>query len=119
MKVKNIIWISQEILEAEIIVSDLTFDLICFSHPCNFKEGQEVQNIHVFDAENIMKSTQKEYIIKKLKAPLQYELTGKLIDRSKGIVQIGGLTLQLDNPVPKDIPSGEFISFRCARLDLS
>lgn len=119
MIIKKIEWISEEIKEAEIIVSDGTFELLCFSHPCSFVEGQIIDKyISTLDANNIVRVDEHTLVVEKAEEYFAYNITGKVIDIKNGIVQVGSMYLIVDGYMPGDIVNGEFISFRCMRLDL-
>ena len=119
MIIKKIEWISEEIKEAEIIISDGAFELLCFSHPCPFVEGQIINDyIDTLCAKNIVRVDEHIFVVEKAEDYFAYDITGKVIDCKNGIVQVGPMYLVVDGYMPGDIVNGEFISFRCMRLDL-
>lgn len=120
MRINKINWISEEALEAEVIVTDGTFKVICFAQPLTYQEGSELSEpICCFDTTNIVRSDDNKYKVEKLAGYFSYYLTGRLIDRINGIVRVGGLLFELEGKMlPGDIKEGEFISFCCERLDL-
>lgn len=116
--IKKIIWFGEQ--EADVLITDGTFELICFSHPCRLKEEQTIDAcIGALNSKNIMRSFDNSYYIKKLSGPYNYQLTGKLLNKSKGIIIIGNICIETGGYIPNDIEEGEFISFECNRLDIS
>ncbi len=104
--------------EADIIVSDGQYDLRCY---CSFLATNMVAlpvvNITSFLARNIMRALDDKFQILKLKHYYSYHLQGKIIDTQMPIVCIGNIKIILDEPLPKDIECGEYISFDVERLD--
>ena len=47
-----------------------------------------------------------------------YRLYAKVLDVRHRCVQLGDIDIELDCPIPKDIPANSYISFDVARLDL-
>ena len=47
-----------------------------------------------------------------------YRLFAKVLDVQRRCVQLGDIEIELDCPIPKDIPVNSYISFDVARLDL-
>lgn len=120
MKIKKVNWISQEALEAEVIVTDGEFEIICFAQPLNYLEESElIEPIYCLNVSNLVRSEKAEYSIEKLDAPFAYRVIGKLIDKNYEKVKLGELLLELDNNLlPGDINEGDFLSFCCQRLDI-
>lgn len=120
MIIKSINWINKNAQEAEVIVTDNSFELMCFSHPFTKCLNQELQApIYCFDANNIVLAFEKKpYAVKKSDA-YDYFIRGKLANKDKKIVLLGSIELYLDNSyIPKDIDEGEYIEFDVSRLDL-
>ena len=120
MKIKKINWISQEALEAEVVVTDGELEIMCFAQPLNYLEENElIEPIYCFNVSNLVKTEKSEYSIEKLDDNFAYRLIGKLIDKHDEKVKLGELLLELDNNLlPGDINEGDFISFCCQRLDI-
>ncbi|MBY0185056.1 hypothetical protein ACIGEH_02720 [Bacillus altitudinis] len=120
MKVKRVNWISQEALEAEVVVTDGEFDISCFAQP--FKqlgEDEFIETIFCLNVQNIVKVDQRDYHIEKSVGHFSYCLVGECIDKHDGKVQLGNLLFELDNRlIAGDIIDGDFISFCCERLDI-
>lgn len=120
LKIKKINWISQEALEAEVVVTDGELEIMCFAQPLNYLEESElIEPIYCLNVSNLVKVEKSEYSIEKLDDYFAYRLIGKLIDKQYEKVKLGELLLELDNNVlPGDINEGDFISFCCQRLDI-
>lgn len=120
MKITKIEWLSQEALEAEVAVTDGTFEVICFAHPLHYQVGSElIEPIYCYDTTNVVKSVDNEYNIEKLAEYFAYHITGKLVDKQNGLVMVGQVLLEVDsNMLPGDIREEDFISFSCKRLDV-
>lgn len=119
MIVKQINWLSRASLEAEVIISDGKIDLLCFAHPMNYQEGQSlIEPLIVLDVSGVVKSN--DYTPpQKQSDTFEYYLTGKIIDKENGIIEIGNIQIEINSSsIPQDINQGEFISFQCSRLDL-
>lgn len=120
MKIIKIEWLSRESLEAEVVVTDGTFEVTCFAQPLNYQVGSElIEPIYCYNVTNIVKSDNNEYNIEKLAEYFAYNFTGKIVDKKNELVMVGELLLELDNNMlPGDIREGDFISFSCQRLDV-
>ena len=121
MKIKNISWISQEALEAEVIVTDGEFEINCFAQPLNYQLDSELNNpILCYNVTTVLKPDKEVYSIEKLDDEyFAYNLSGKLIDKKLEKIMVGKLLLELESiELPGDINDGDFISFRCQRLDI-
>lgn len=120
MKIKNISWLSQDALEAEVIVTDGEYEINCFAQPFYYQIGIELKfPLLCYNVTNVLKLDKEVFSIEKLSEYFAYHLSGKLVDKKLETVKVGELLLELDNIViPGDIKEGDFISFRCQRLDI-
>ncbi|MDR1697346.1 MAG: hypothetical protein LBR37_00275 [Erysipelotrichaceae bacterium] len=104
--------------EADVIVSDGQYELICYCHPLeNTKLGTIVTEISTLFADDIMRTEDNEYFIRKETDYYSYYLHGKVLKTQTPLIAIGEITIKLDKPLAKDIKQGEFIEFRVARLN--
>jgi hypothetical protein len=104
--------------EADIIVSDGIYELLCYCHPLESLDiGAQVVSISSLFAEDIMRVQSEEYRIQKSEGYYAYHLTGKIEDTKTPVVKIGDLKIILDHPLAKDIRQGEFVEFEVQRLD--
>ena len=119
--IEKINWISKEAGEAEVLLSDGSFKILCFAHPFQKTELEEVTSpLNTLFAENIVRAGKTEYAIEKNpNEPFSYFLTGELIDRENQIIKIGEFHIELDTALPQGINIGEYISLSCDRIDLT
>ncbi|WP_226528736.1 hypothetical protein [Metabacillus niabensis] len=120
MKITKIEWLSGEILEAEVEVTDGEHFVKCFAHPLQKDEGSELKDpIYCYDVTQIIKAEENKYEVVKLGNNFNYLLTGQLIDKNNEIVKLGEFLFELDSSlIPGDINEGDYISFNCERLDI-
>lgn len=105
--------------EADLIVSDGTYELLCY---CGLfqNESEMMPNLKIIESflcENIIRVENKEYLIIKQKEYYSYHLQGKVLDADNHIVCIRNIIIKLDAPIPRDIRNQEFIGFDVVRLD--
>lgn len=105
--------------EADLIVSDQTYQLICYcsDYQKEFKTIPNIKEIESFMCENIMKTYTDEYLIIKKKDYYSYHLQGKVLDVDKKIICIGNIIIKLDAQIPFDINAQDFVEFDVTRLD--
>ncbi|KRQ88047.1 hypothetical protein ABG79_00214 [Caloramator mitchellensis] len=120
VKISKVKWLSESALEAEVTVSDGTYDLKCFSQPFKKEQGRILNEpIYCFNNKNVVKSLENKYVVEKLSESFAYKLTGKFTNKHDCLVQLGEIIIQLEQGViPNDIEVGEYINFYCQRLDL-
>ncbi|MBF0780538.1 MULTISPECIES: hypothetical protein [unclassified Granulicatella] len=118
IKIINIEWIDKDNEEAEVTLSDGEHQLVCFAHPFNLKEGESIKNsIFILGYEEIFKSYENKYQIKYLGNLKQY-INGKVIDRKRGLVQVGEFMLGGVYVIPGDLVDGDYIEFLVYRCDI-
>ncbi len=119
MKIKNIKWICIDSAEADVVITDGEYDIICFSHPCNYSVGMIVnEELSTLNAKNVMRHDRKEYIVNQSLNGNSNYFVGQLINKSDKIVSIGDFQIEIDSYIPNDINDGEYIQFSCSRVDL-
>jgi hypothetical protein len=120
VKVSNIIWLSKEILEAEVTISDGKFDLVCFAHPFLMQEGEQfIEIIDAFEVGNVIKLDYPSLKAERMNNSFSYQIEGQLVDKDKGLVKLGEILIGIDDRfIPNDIETGDYISFVCDRLDI-
>jgi hypothetical protein len=120
VKIKEIIHCGGESCEeADVVITDGQFDLLCFCYPCKYEKGQIFNEyIRTLDADNIIRAENQNFEVNKLSDHFSYQLSGKLIDKTKGIIAIGKINIEVGGYIPPDINEGEFISFSTYRLDV-
>lgn len=118
MYITDILYFSKEDSEAEVSISDGRYTVNCYAYPCDMVlVNQRVNTIYGFECANITRLNETKYAIKKLSQHYAYQLVAQVMDNESGIVRIGDLFINLDNPIPKDIMNGEYIAFSVVRLD--
>lgn len=120
MFIKSVNWIDKDAQEAEVIVSDGEIDILCFSQPFKKYIGDSLLDpIYCFDTTDIMITDEHNSFTIRDGNTFRYSLCGKLIDKNKKKVILGGLTLCLEDAyLPGDILQKSFIKFSVSRLDL-
>ena len=120
MYIKELLNYDEEAHEADIVISDGQFDLLCYAHPFISGEYKELKApLSAFMSENIMRTSENEYRIERLQDNYYaHRFHGKIIDLQKRLVTIGNIVIKLENTIPKDINEGEFIEFSAMRIDL-
>ena len=121
MFIKSIYSFDEDSGEADLIVSDGSYDVICF---CSIFHNElqimpKIKEIETFMCDGIMRINDENYLIDKKIDYYSYHLQGKVLDVDKCIVSVGNIILKLDKPIPKDIKNYEFIEFDVLRLDCS
>lgn len=119
MFVKKIYSFYEDSGEADLIVSDGTYDIICF---CSLFQNElqiipKIKEIETFMCDGIMRVDAENYLIDKKTDYYSYHLQGKVLDVDRHIVSVGNIIIKLDKPIPKDIKNYEFIEFDVLRLD--
>lgn len=115
--VENISWLSKEAREAEVRIRGSGATALVFSHPCSLNEGQKISvPLHAFNASEIQISESQEERVENLKG-LSHFVQGKLIDLNTPIVSAKGFLIQIDDYLPGGIKRGDFVCFKCGRID--
>ena len=120
MFIKDIKWIDSDIQEAEIVVSDGEFNILCFSCPCKKNIGETLmESIYCFNVENVEIVNQETVYAQKKDNAFDYTICGELVDKNNKIVRLGGISLSLEDAyIPDCISVNNLIKFDVARLDL-
>ncbi len=120
MIIKEINWISEEALEAEVTITDGQFELLCFSHPFKKEKGEQLSEpLYALDPNEIVRSESPSLRIEKLNNAFDYLIEGKLIDKESGHVKLGNIVIEIDSHfIPGDFKDDDNISFKCNRLDI-
>ncbi|WP_239256416.1 hypothetical protein [Listeria ilorinensis] len=116
--VKEIKWTDREAMEADVVLSDGSYKLMCFAYPCNLSEKDSFGKIILgFGIVHIYKVDQEVFEIEKSEGFYNYRLVGKLLDNE--ILQIGEFKIDLSGEnIPRDIQLGSFIEINVSRLDI-
>lgn len=108
MKVVSICWLSEAACEAEVELSDGEVSCVVFSQPCAARVGDEVtEPLHVFSIRHAMLSDQRQVVIKKVAdSELMQNVVARVLDAAKQILAVGGLTLIVEDYLPRSAERG-------------
>lgn len=109
-------WLSIEEKEAEVYLSDGKFNIRVFAHPFEIHDRIKLP-IYSMNTRNIFISD-NIFLLENINNSFEYNVSGCVIDKSNGIIKVGDFLIEIDEPLPEDIEKGNFVSFRCDRLDL-
>ena len=117
MYIKEIRDYDEEAQEANVIVTDGAFEIMCYAQPFS---GEKDINFTLlgFGVSDIMTAPNDEYLIEKIDGYYSYFVRGRLVDTREGIFQLGKLIIKGIDYAPKDIPNGAFVEFSVIRFDL-
>lgn len=119
MRVREIVHFDKKGREAEAVVSDGAYEVLCHAFPIDtVRIGMAVSGLSGFSCGNIVRAAQQRCAVSKLPSYFAYHMTGKVLSKKEGIVCVGGLKISLDEYMPNDISDGEYVSFEVMRLDL-
>lgn len=105
--------------EAEVIVSDGEYELLCHAFPIAAVEiGMPVSGLSGFSCSDMVRAENPRCGVTKLPPYFAYHMTGILFSKQKRIVRVGGLEIDLDAYMPNDLSDGEYVSFDVQRVDL-
>lgn len=106
-----------EAKEADIIVSDGKYEILCYAQPFENKTNSSFI-LSAFRDDNIMRGLEEICFVEKIHdGYYDYRLQGKLIDLEKRLVSIGDIVIELGNGIPKDINQNDYIEFTVMRVD--
>ena len=104
--------------EADILVTDGEYQLLCYAQPFSLEECQtEVAALYAFGCENIEKSENCAVNIVEQTDYYAYELSAEVLSKVEQTVKLGQLVLHLDATIPGDIQNGDYVTFRLQRID--
>ena len=110
-------WSNQD-KEADFLVTDGEYQLLCYAQPFSGKECQtEVAALYAIGCGNIVKSENCAVKIAKQTDYYAYELSAEVLSKVERTVKLGQLVLHLDEALPGDIQNGDYVTFRLQRID--
>ena len=122
MIVKKINWISKAAKEAELVVTDGIHECLAFSQPCSLQENEMfTAPLHVIDVENLMKVIDQnieEKIMKITESYFSQYCVAKVFKANESMVSVGNIIMQFENTIPGWAKDGDFVEFKCSRLDI-
>ena len=119
MYISDIIEFSKADREADVCVSDGRYSIMGYLFPADrVRVKQGVTAVLTLDCSNIVKEDKPLIRIEKLQQHYAYSITAQVLSQQAGTVQIGGICIQLDTSIPKDIMDMDYVSFSVLRLDV-
>lgn len=117
MKIKEILNYDKEAKEADMLISDGEFEILCYAFPFENKNPNNF-TLEAFMTKDIIRVEDKSCsVIKSPDGYYAYYLRGKIINIKQRLVAIGNIIINLDDDIPKDIKNNEFIEFFVLRID--
>ena len=119
MFIKKIVWLNQEVQEAELYVSAGIKSIICFSHPCQYSENDQLfENLEILDVSDIRLSDEDVYCFERVGDTFEYLVTGRL-ENDRSVLVVGEFKINIPtNEIPGDLQDGMFIKVRISRIDV-
>lgn len=103
--------------EADVIISDGEFGIVCFSHPCTFSVGDKIiVPISPFSGDDVVRLSTPTLSIRPENI-YNYKICGQIIDTEKALIKVGAFIFDLKS-LPQDLQIGEFVMFSTGRLDV-
>lgn len=118
MRIKNIKELCNSSSEAEVTITDGLYDVVCFSQPCTYIKGEIIKEpLLCWHSSQIVRGV-SPCKLERL-SQWSYELTGRLIDKQEGLIQVGEILIELEAGfIPGDIKNGEYISLVSSKFDI-
>lgn len=118
MYIKKIVQMSKADNEAEILVSDGVFDILCYVNPLGtIAEHKQITSVYGFMCTEILRPEKDAACIVKLPEYYAYRIVGKIVHKEERIIQLGEIMIHLDTEIPNDMEDGEFVSVAVLRFD--
>ena len=119
MHIQTVLLFDKEGREADVIVSDGEYELLCHAFPIAAVEiGMPVSGLYGFSCGNEVRAENPHCAVTKLPPYFAYHMTGILFSKQKRIVRVGGLEISMDAHIPNDLSDSEYVSFDVQRVDL-
>lgn len=120
MYISKILEFNKDDCEADVYVSDGTFSIMCYAYPVDeICLGQEINAVFSYGCKDIVREDENTFRVKKLPQYYAYLITAQVLSRKESYVQIGKMSIQLDNTMPADISDGDFVTFSVVRFEFS
>ncbi len=112
-------WLSERAGEAILFIGTQNVECAAFSHPCSIDSGSVLSEpLLAITVKDLVKAESgSDCQIARDGESLAHTVVAKVIDRDAGIVEVGPIKIDLDEPLPGDIEEGEMVSFRVNRID--
>ena len=120
MYIQDILHFDKGGKEAEVIVSDGVYEVLCYAFPIDaVRIGMAISGLSGYSCSNVVRAVKRRYAVSKLSPYFAYSMTGKVFSIQERIIHVGDLKVSLDAYIPNDISNGEYVSFDVQRLDLA
>lgn len=118
MYIKKILQISKDDNEADIIVSDGVFDILCYVNPLvAIATNSRIISIYGFMCTDVYRTDKQVDSVEKLPEYYAYRIIGKIFSKAEHIIQIGEIMIHIDSEIPNDMEDGEYVSVKVLRFD--
>lgn len=119
MRVEAVTPISPDSESATVTVSDGRHTCEAFCYPCAYKVGAEItEPLQLSDSTVFMLADQTMVRLEHIGPQYQHRGVARVVDKDRGLIEIGGLRLEESVPLPGGIETGSVVEFECARIDL-
>ncbi len=120
MIIKRCEWLSKSAQEAVLFVGNENYECAAFSQPCSAKvDDSLVEPLLAINVKGIAKIDGNfQVAIDRQGASLAHDVIAEVIDSKARLVSVDSIIIELDDPLPGDINSGDVIQFSCGRLDV-
>ena len=116
MFIRKIIDYDKDVGEADILVTDGQYEIICYVQL--FENKNKHFSLFSFLTKDVKRIEKMEYkVTKGIKGYYSYEIQGKIIDVEKRIMRVGDIFITLEDVIPKDIKNNDYIEFSVERID--
>ena len=119
MFIKRIESFDKESGEADVYVSDGTYEVLCYS--CSFNEAlksKQIDCIYALGCEDVYKSSLQSFDMIKNQSYYAYSFVAQVISKSLKRVRVGELIIEIDSYIPNDIFDGEYVWCSAQRFDI-
>ena len=104
--------------ECDYLIKSTDIELICYGmHDDKYNSKSFI--INSFLASNIVKAKEDIYYANKKESYYAYEINAKIVDLDMKKVSLGEVYILLDEKLPGDLKSGDYVHFDVLRLDIS
>jgi hypothetical protein len=104
---------------ATVTVSDGRHSCEAFCYPCAYEVGAEItEPLQLFDSTVFMLADQTVARLEHIGPQYQHRGVARVVDKDRGLLEIGALRLEESVPLPGGIETGSVVQFECVRIDL-
>lgn len=120
MKISHLNSICDSAHEAELIVTDGAYECLVFCQPCYYKIGDTVEDVlHAFIVKDLVLSNKDTFHVRRNSVHgFSQSIVAKVIDNRSNTVAVGKIKIELPSSIPFPVNEGQFVEFKCLRLDL-